>query len=59
MFVHLTKRTKFLVRVRLFNKQTNTNELPAERFTNCSLNVWFICSPMWKFIAKFEPVADP
>ncbi|KAJ0457217.1 hypothetical protein HanIR_Chr15g0771221 [Helianthus annuus] len=22
-----------------------TNELPAERFTNCSLNVWFVCSP--------------
>ncbi|MFS7901673.1 hypothetical protein Hanom_Chr01g00002401 [Helianthus anomalus] len=37
MFVHLTKRTKFLVRVRLSNKRTNTNELPAERFTNCTL----------------------
>ncbi|MFS7966141.1 hypothetical protein Hanom_Chr09g00770381 [Helianthus anomalus] len=45
MFVHLTKRTKFLVRVRLFNKRTNTNELPAERFTNCSPNVWFVYSP--------------
>ncbi|MFS7956417.1 hypothetical protein Hanom_Chr07g00654401 [Helianthus anomalus] len=45
MFVHLTKRTKFLVRVRLFNKRTNTNELSAERFTNCLLNVWFIYSP--------------
>ncbi|MFS7964832.1 hypothetical protein Hanom_Chr08g00755001 [Helianthus anomalus] len=45
IFVHLTKRTKFLVRVRLFNKQTNTNELPTERFTNYSPNVWFICSP--------------
>ncbi|KAM0038665.1 hypothetical protein Hdeb2414_s0013g00417521 [Helianthus debilis subsp. tardiflorus] len=45
MFVHLTKQTKFLVRVRLFNKRTNTNELPAERFTNCSPNVWFVCSP--------------
>ncbi|KAJ0954451.1 putative pyridoxal kinase [Helianthus annuus] len=43
MFVHLTKRAKFLVRVRLFNKRTNTNELPAERFTNCSPN--FVCSP--------------
>ncbi|MFS7951184.1 hypothetical protein Hanom_Chr07g00591971 [Helianthus anomalus] len=41
MFVHLTKQTKFLVRVRLFNKRTNTNELPAERFTN----IWFVCSP--------------
>ncbi|MFS7941131.1 hypothetical protein Hanom_Chr05g00472561 [Helianthus anomalus] len=45
MFVYLTKRTEFLVRVRLFNKRTNTNELPAERFTNCSSNVWFVCSP--------------
>ncbi|MFS7968557.1 hypothetical protein Hanom_Chr09g00798951 [Helianthus anomalus] len=45
MFVHLTKRTKYLVRVRLFSKRTNTNELPAERFTNCSPNVWFVCSP--------------
>ncbi|KAJ0488010.1 putative isomerase, 3-hydroxyacyl-CoA dehydrogenase, Enoyl-CoA hydratase [Helianthus annuus] len=36
---------KFLVCVRLFNKQTSTNELPAEQFTNCSPNVWFICSP--------------
>ncbi|MFS7940318.1 hypothetical protein Hanom_Chr05g00463011 [Helianthus anomalus] len=45
MFVHLTKRTKFLVRVRLFDKRTNTNELRAERFTNCLPNVWFVCSP--------------
>ncbi|MFS7973362.1 hypothetical protein Hanom_Chr09g00855741 [Helianthus anomalus] len=45
MFVHLTKRMKFLVRVRLFSKRTNTNELPAERFTNCLPNVWFVCSP--------------
>ncbi|MFS7965311.1 hypothetical protein Hanom_Chr09g00760781 [Helianthus anomalus] len=27
MFVHLTKKTEFLVRVRLCNKRTNTNEL--------------------------------
>ncbi|KAL9994781.1 hypothetical protein Hdeb2414_s0002g00067221 [Helianthus debilis subsp. tardiflorus] len=45
MFVHLTKRTKFLVRVRLFNKRMNTNELPAARFTSCSPNVWFVYSP--------------
>ncbi|MFS8026716.1 hypothetical protein Hanom_Chr16g01489991 [Helianthus anomalus] len=45
MFVHLTKRTKFLVRVCLFNKRTNTNELPVERLINCSPNVWFVCSP--------------
>ncbi|MFS7902128.1 hypothetical protein Hanom_Chr01g00007601 [Helianthus anomalus] len=32
------------VHVRLFNKQTNTNQLPAERFTNCSPNVWLVCS---------------
>ncbi|MFS7965692.1 hypothetical protein Hanom_Chr09g00765201 [Helianthus anomalus] len=49
IFVHLTKRTKFLVRVRLFSKRTNTNELPAERFTNCSPNVWFVCSPSCKW----------
>ncbi|KAF5775774.1 putative polygalacturonate 4-alpha-galacturonosyltransferase [Helianthus annuus] len=30
MSVHLTKRTKFLVRVRLSNKGTDTNELPTE-----------------------------
>ncbi|MFS7974630.1 hypothetical protein Hanom_Chr09g00870981 [Helianthus anomalus] len=47
MFVHLTKQTKFIVRVRLFNKRTNTNKLPAEQFTNCSLNVWFVCIPIW------------
>ncbi|MFS7952120.1 hypothetical protein Hanom_Chr07g00603201 [Helianthus anomalus] len=33
MFIHLTKRMKFLVCVRLFNKRMNTNELPAKRFT--------------------------
>ncbi|MFS7908146.1 hypothetical protein Hanom_Chr01g00079771 [Helianthus anomalus] len=32
MFVHLTKRTKFLVRIRLFNKRMNTNELLHELF---------------------------
>ncbi|MFS7971559.1 hypothetical protein Hanom_Chr09g00834271 [Helianthus anomalus] len=41
MFVHLPKRTKFLVCVRSFNKRTNTNELPVERFMN---NVRFVCS---------------
>ncbi|MFS7913970.1 hypothetical protein Hanom_Chr02g00147961 [Helianthus anomalus] len=45
MFVHLTKRTRFFVGVRLSNKRTNTNELPAERFTNCSPSLWFVCSP--------------
>ncbi|KAF5775777.1 putative polygalacturonate 4-alpha-galacturonosyltransferase [Helianthus annuus] len=46
MSVHLTKRTKFLVRVRLSNKGTDTNELPTEWFTSCSLNIWFVCSPI-------------
>ncbi|KAJ0809673.1 hypothetical protein HanPI659440_Chr01g0018041 [Helianthus annuus] len=32
----LTKRMKFLVRVRLYNKRTNTNKFSTERFTNCS-----------------------
>ncbi|MFS7909055.1 hypothetical protein Hanom_Chr01g00090331 [Helianthus anomalus] len=36
MFIHLTKQTKFLVCVRLFNKETNTNKPHTERFTNCS-----------------------
>ncbi|MFS7921747.1 hypothetical protein Hanom_Chr03g00240511 [Helianthus anomalus] len=45
MLVHLTKRTKLRICVRLFNKQTNTNELPAEQFTKCLPNVWFIRSP--------------
>ncbi|MFS7959572.1 hypothetical protein Hanom_Chr08g00692681 [Helianthus anomalus] len=47
-FVHITKRTKFLVHVvRSFIKRTNTNKFSAEQFTNCSLNVWFICSPTY------------
>ncbi|MFS7981889.1 hypothetical protein Hanom_Chr10g00956371 [Helianthus anomalus] len=50
MFVHLTNRTKFLVRIRSFIKRTNINELPAKRFTNCSLNVQFVCSPINKHI---------
>ncbi|MFS7967277.1 hypothetical protein Hanom_Chr09g00783901 [Helianthus anomalus] len=45
MFVHSTKRTKYLVRVCSFIKRMNTNELSVERFTNCSLNVQFVCSP--------------
>ncbi|MFS7922353.1 hypothetical protein Hanom_Chr03g00248081 [Helianthus anomalus] len=45
MFVHSTKQTKFLVCVRSFIKRKNTNELPAEQFTNCSLNVQFVSSP--------------
>ncbi|MFS7950696.1 hypothetical protein Hanom_Chr07g00586221 [Helianthus anomalus] len=47
MFVHLTKRTKFFVRVRSFIKRTNTNELPANHFTNCLLDVQFVCSPTY------------
>ncbi|KAJ0427826.1 putative RNA helicase [Helianthus annuus] len=58
MFVHLTKRTKFLVCVRLFNKRTNTNELPAERFMNCSSNVWFVCSPNFEVAKKDNLIYD-
>ncbi|KAJ0776321.1 putative xanthine/uracil/vitamin C permease [Helianthus annuus] len=43
MFVHLTKRTKFLVRVRSYNKRMNTNELPP----NGSRTVRFVCSPIY------------
>ncbi|MFS7902354.1 hypothetical protein Hanom_Chr01g00010331 [Helianthus anomalus] len=49
MFAHLSKRTKFLVRVRLFSKRTSTNELPAERFTKCSPNVWFVYGPIYVY----------
>ncbi|MFS7990705.1 hypothetical protein Hanom_Chr11g01062061 [Helianthus anomalus] len=52
MFVHLTKRTEFLVHVHLFNKRANTNELPAERFTNCSSYVWFVCNPKYNKITE-------
>ncbi|MFS8027271.1 hypothetical protein Hanom_Chr16g01496721 [Helianthus anomalus] len=45
MFVHLTKRKKFLVHVYLFNKRKNTNKLLTKQFTNCSSNVCFVCSP--------------
>ncbi|MFS7986809.1 hypothetical protein Hanom_Chr11g01014581 [Helianthus anomalus] len=52
MFVPLIKQTKFLVRVHFFNKRTNINELPAEQYTNCSPNVWFVCSPIARRILK-------
>ncbi|MFS7915154.1 hypothetical protein Hanom_Chr02g00161961 [Helianthus anomalus] len=52
MFVHLIKRTKFLVCVHSYIKRTNTNELPPKRFTNYSLNVQFVCSP--KHIIRFN-----
>ncbi|MFS7930077.1 hypothetical protein Hanom_Chr04g00339891 [Helianthus anomalus] len=42
MFVHLTNRTKFLVHLCSLTKRTNVNKLPAEQFTNYSLNVWFV-----------------
>ncbi|MFS8018583.1 hypothetical protein Hanom_Chr15g01393721 [Helianthus anomalus] len=54
MFVHLTNRTEFLVHVRSFIKRTNINELPAERFTNCSLNVRFVYSPNYESKVFFQ-----
>ncbi|MFS7904702.1 hypothetical protein Hanom_Chr01g00039181 [Helianthus anomalus] len=54
MFVHLTNRTEFLVHVCSFIKRTNINELPAERFTNCSLNVRFVYSPRWRWWLEGE-----
>ncbi|MFS7983600.1 hypothetical protein Hanom_Chr11g00976361 [Helianthus anomalus] len=42
MFICLTYRTKFLVHVCSFIKRMNINELPAEQFTNCSLNIRFV-----------------
>ncbi|MFS7974970.1 hypothetical protein Hanom_Chr10g00875041 [Helianthus anomalus] len=53
MFVHLTDRTKFIVHVRSFIKRTNINELSAKRFTNCSLNVRFVYSPIQHFPELF------
>ncbi|MFS8020991.1 hypothetical protein Hanom_Chr16g01422241 [Helianthus anomalus] len=54
MFVHLTNRTKFLVHVCSFIKRTNINELPAEQFTNCSLNVHFVYNPIYKYISFLD-----
>ncbi|MFS7931440.1 hypothetical protein Hanom_Chr04g00356011 [Helianthus anomalus] len=54
MFVHLTNRTNFFVHVRSFIKRTNINELLAERFTNCSLNVWFVYSPSFVIMLIFR-----
>ena len=51
VFVNLANRTKFLVCVRSFIKRTNTNELPAERFTNRLPNVWFVYSPTCTWLA--------
>ncbi|MFS7996016.1 hypothetical protein Hanom_Chr12g01124901 [Helianthus anomalus] len=48
MFVHLTNQKEFLVHVCSLIKRTNVNELPAERFTNCSLNVRFVYNPRFK-----------
>ncbi|MFS7996114.1 hypothetical protein Hanom_Chr12g01126041 [Helianthus anomalus] len=45
VFVHLTNRTEFVVHVRSLTKRTDVNELPAEQFTKCSLNVRFVYNP--------------
>ncbi|MFS7966839.1 hypothetical protein Hanom_Chr09g00778551 [Helianthus anomalus] len=39
MFVSSAKRMKFLSRICLFIKQTNTNELSTKQFLKCSLIV--------------------
>ncbi|MFS7977578.1 hypothetical protein Hanom_Chr10g00905621 [Helianthus anomalus] len=44
VFIHLANRTEFFIHVRSLTTRTNVNELPAERFTNCSLNVRFVYS---------------
>ncbi|MFS7908156.1 hypothetical protein Hanom_Chr01g00079881 [Helianthus anomalus] len=54
IFIHLTKQMEFLVRVRSFKKQTNTNELPAKRFTNCSLKVRFVCIPIHQHFGIYK-----
>ncbi|MFS8005956.1 hypothetical protein Hanom_Chr13g01243561 [Helianthus anomalus] len=40
------------VHVRSFIKRTNIKKLPAERFTNCSLNVRFVYSPNSNLVKK-------
>ncbi|MFS7959228.1 hypothetical protein Hanom_Chr08g00688121 [Helianthus anomalus] len=50
VFVHLTNRTESLVHVRSLTKRTNVNELPAKRFTNCSLNVQFVYNPSYVYL---------
>ncbi|MFS7914536.1 hypothetical protein Hanom_Chr02g00154591 [Helianthus anomalus] len=45
VLAHFLNRTEYLVRVRSLTKRTNINELPAERFAKCSLNVRFVYSP--------------
>ncbi|MFS7970622.1 hypothetical protein Hanom_Chr09g00823071 [Helianthus anomalus] len=47
MFVCLTYRAEFLVRVCSLIKRTRISELPAKRLTNCSLNVRFVSSPKY------------
>ncbi|MFS7989852.1 hypothetical protein Hanom_Chr11g01051741 [Helianthus anomalus] len=39
-----------------FSKRTDTNKLPVERFTNYLLNVWFVCSPIFRlsFVGLFS-----
>ncbi|MFS8025542.1 putative alpha/Beta hydrolase [Helianthus anomalus] len=44
----------FFVRVRSFIKQTNTNELPAKWFMNCSLKIRFVCSPTYFCFYGFD-----
>ncbi|MFS8010531.1 putative alpha/Beta hydrolase [Helianthus anomalus] len=45
---------KIFVRVRSFVKQTNTNELPAKWFMNCSLKIRFVCSPTYLCFYGFD-----
>ncbi|KAJ0613837.1 hypothetical protein HanIR_Chr02g0055801 [Helianthus annuus] len=54
MPIHLTKQTKFLVHLRSFIRRTNTNELPAEWFTNYALNVQFVCSPIYMLTSQWS-----
>ncbi|MFS8017761.1 hypothetical protein Hanom_Chr15g01384201 [Helianthus anomalus] len=42
VFVHLNNRTKSLFIFVFFIKRMNVNEIPAEQFTNNSLNVQFV-----------------
>ncbi|KAJ0951278.1 hypothetical protein HanPSC8_Chr02g0058101 [Helianthus annuus] len=62
MFVHLTLQKKFLVRVRLYIKRTNINELPTERFMNCNIRFVYSLSykvpTTWTIHVLLEKVGD-
>ncbi|KAF5762194.1 hypothetical protein HanXRQr2_Chr16g0773921 [Helianthus annuus] len=39
--------------------RTNINKLPAERFTNCSVNVQFVYSPTINYLTVYYTIGTP